>query len=221
MSALAYSFSPRHISEIELLRSISRVTWTAVQEESALAAVAAATLQVPGLTGFRFEPLENLLHLPIYETSKPRLAVPSVSAVATVKANGQTYGKVRIFFDPQWHQALESPVRLAKFIGQQIGIFLHRLDLNREHEKHLSRLEAVERIIRRRKITHRAATVLSEQRNVSETEAIALMVQYARRNQKNLLQIAESLIFGYDCIAFTRPSLRRLAAHETTTTNAL
>jgi hypothetical protein len=226
MSALAqqnplFSVSVRRISEIELLRAISNITWNADCEEQGLASIAAAVLRVPGLNGFRFEPFETFLHLPIYETSRPLSKSPSASAVSSASANGQTWGQIRIFFDPHASPALESPVRLAKFIGQQIGILLHRIALHRERAKHLSRLETLDRVIRRRKLIHRAAGILAEQRDAPEAEAISIMVRHARRNRRNLLQIAESLIFGYDTAAFNRPSLRRLGAHELTSSQTI
>ena len=192
----------RRLTELDLLRAVSNITWTADHEESALAAIAAAVLNLPGLTGFRFEPqveaARNLLHLPIYEASKPRSSGPSASAVSAACANGQTYGQLRIFFDPNSSLKLESPVRLAKFIGQQIGLLLHRIALRREHQRHSAHLAAIERAIRRRKAIRRAAVILATQRNVSEAEATSFMVSYARRNHRTLFEISEALVFGYD-----------------------
>lgn len=221
MSALAqqsrfYSFTPRRISEAELLRVIGHITWTASDEEPALAAVAAAVVQMQGLVAFRFEPFEDLPHLPIYELSTPQSSNTNASALAQVTANGRTYGQIRIFFDPHSLQLLESPVRLTRFIGQQTGILLHRLELQRERKAHISRLETIDRVIRRRKTIHRAAVVLAQQRRISESEGISLMVRYGRQNRQSLLQIAESLIFGFNSAAFRRPYLRRLSAQEPT-----
>ena len=210
MSALAqypvlYSFSTRRISEVELLRTISHIVWSSAAEQPAVDAITAATLQVPGLSALQLEELDGV---------KPPSAA---SAVALITANSQTYGQVRLFFDPHMLQTLESPVRLARFIGQQLGILFHRLDLERERQKLNAAIEAVDRLTKRRKLIHRATGVLAEQRNVSEKEAVTLMVQYARKTRTNLFRIAESLIFGYDCAAFTRPSLRRVPAGQVTT----
>jgi hypothetical protein len=73
-----------------------------------------------------------------------------------------------------------------------MGILLHRLSL------------------------HRVARILAEQRSVCAAKADCLRVCYARRNRRRLRAIAESLIFGYDSPAFTRPPLCRLAPTELT-----
>jgi ANTAR domain len=210
MSALAqqnklFSVSPRRLSEPELLRAISKITWNAGSKDEGVSAVATALLRVTGLTGFRFESTDDQVY--------PRAAASAVSAVS---ANGHTWGQIRIFFDPHATPAVESPVRLAKFVGQQIGILLHRLSLQRERDERLGRLAALDRIMRRRKVIHRAVGILAEQRSVSSAEATSLMAAYARRNRRPLLSIAESLIFGFDSLAFTRPSLRRLTSTELT-----
>jgi ANTAR domain-containing protein len=221
MSALAqqhniFSYSQRHLSEVELLRTISNITWNADHEEEALASIATAILRVPSLSAFRFEPFAGIPHLPIVETSRPRETRLSASAISNAAANGHSFGQVRIFFEAHSQNPAESPVRLAKFLGQQLGLLLHRLAMSRERQRHVANLDALARTTRRRKIIHRAAVVLAEQRSVSESQAISLMVNYARHNRQNLLNIAESLIFGYDSTAFTRPSLRRLTPTEST-----
>jgi hypothetical protein len=214
--------SQRPLSEVELLRSVSSQTWNATDEEDAFVAIATAILRAPGISGFRFEPSPHLPHLPIHETSKPGGQKSWAWAVSPANANGQSWGHVRIFFDPNLAQKLESPVRLAKFVGQQIGILLHRLSLQREIVRQTAHLEALNRITRRRKIISRAAAVLAGEREVSEREAISLMVSYARENRQNLLTIAESLIFGYKNAAFMRPSLRYAGflAHQQDRSNA-
>lgn len=208
MSALAqqnnfFIHSQRRISELDLLRVVSTITWTSAHEESALTSIAAAALRLPGLIGLRFEPLEHLFHLPIYESTQPHSTSPRAFALATVSANGRSYGQLRIFFDPHSSLTLESPVRLAKFIGQQLGLLLHRIALNREYQRHSAILQSIDCILRRRKVIHRAAVILAEQRNTPKAEAISFMVGYARRNRRSLLEISEALIFGYDSSRFS------------------
>jgi hypothetical protein len=206
MSAVAkqnalYTLTRSRISELDLLRAISQITWTAEQEEAALPAVAGVALRLPGVTGLRFEPDgagSPHLRVPLYEIAKQRSGLPVAFASSPVSASGQSYGQLRLFIDPHASLPLESPVRLAKFLGQQIGLLLHRLTVRREHQRLTGHLKTIERAIRRRKAIHRAAVILAEQRNISESEAVSFMVRYARRNRRNLLDVSEALIFGFD-----------------------
>jgi AmiR/NasT family two-component response regulator len=104
-------------------------------------------------------------------------------------------------------------VRLAKFIGQQIGLLLHRIDLTRENQRHLTHLQTIERTIRRRKAIRHAAVIMARQRNISEREALSFMVAYARRNRRNLLEISEALIFGYHSVRFSSSPLKVSPLH--------
>jgi hypothetical protein len=221
MSALAlqiesFSLAPRSVPEVELLRAISHISWNAVSEEDALKSIAAAILRAPDLTGFRVEPAEEAGYLPLYEATKQQPKGGIAWALAPISANGKNWGRLRVFFLPQTPSSAESPVRLAKFVGQQIAILLDRLHLERQNRRELARVQALERGIRRRKAIHRASAILSGQRNVSLAEATSILVRYARRRRIRLLPIAESLILGFDALDFTRPALRRLDAAETT-----
>ncbi len=219
MSAVAqaqvFSLYSRQISETELVRTIGHIAWTAKQEEAALTQIGAAILRVPGLVGFCFEPSGEIPYLPIYEVMKPS-SLTRASAIGAVVANEAKFGQVRVFFDPHVRPEVESPVRAAKFVGQQLGLLFHRLYLVRERERSAARLEALERGTRRRKIIHRAAGILSQQRDVSVRDALSLIVQYARRNRRTLVDISEALIYGWDSGTFVRPQLRRLASSEFT-----
>ena len=221
MSALplqieSFSFDPRPVSEVELLRVIGRITWNATSEEGALKSIAAAILRAPDFNGIRVEPAEEASHLPLYEATRRQQEGEVAWALAPIAANGKHWGQLRIFFPTQTSPSAESPVRLAKFVGQQVAILLDRLHVERQNRLELARLQALEHGIRRRKAIHRAAAILAEQRKVSLLEATRILVQYARGKRKRLLPLAESLIFGFEALAFTRPKLRRLHAGETT-----
>jgi hypothetical protein len=222
MSALALQFqsftlAPRPFSEVELLRAISHTVWNAKSEEDALKTIAAAILRVQDLTGFRVEPTDGAPHLPLYEATIPQPNGQNAWALAPISAYGKRWGQVRIFFLPQARASSESPVRLAKFVGQQLAILLDRLEVERQNYRERARLYAFESGNRRRKAIHRAAAILAQQRGVSTLEATRILVQYARAKRKRLLPVAESLIFGFDALASGRPTLRRLAAIEPTT----
>ena len=83
MSAFARP-SRLFLSELDLLRAVSRITWTAESAEEGLASLEAIVLRHPGVTGLRYEPAGG----------EAGLGQSSVSAVAAVAANGQTYGQI-------------------------------------------------------------------------------------------------------------------------------
>jgi hypothetical protein len=123
---------------------------------------------------------------------------------------GYIWGELRVFFDPNFALPVESPVRLARFMGQQIALLLHRIALNWEREILLSKVERTNQMIRRRKLIYGAVKVLARQRSITERHALSEIVRYARRNRRSLLKIAESLILGYDIGTSTRPFVRRI-----------
>jgi hypothetical protein len=180
-----------------------------------------ALLRLPGFLGLRFEPVEGVANLSVFETCRLRLAVPGASARSPVSANGYFWGEIRIFFDPKTALPVESPVRLARFMGQQIAILLHRIALHGERKILLARVEQTRQVIRRRKLIYGASKILAQQRNISERDAISEIVRYARRNRRTLLDVSEALIFGHDIGASTRPVFRRSAKYELATKRTL
>jgi hypothetical protein len=216
-SRVPFTRSQRPITEVQLLRIISNITWSGQGEEASFASISDALLRLSGFVGFRFEPAENGAGLSAFETDRPRLAVPGASARSPVSANGRVWGEIRLFFDPNASLPVESPIRLARFMGQQIALLLHRIALNNERKILLSKLEKTRQAILHRKLIHGAAKVLAQQRKISERDAISEIIRYARRNRRSLLNVSESLILGYDMRIVTRPFFRRLARHEPTT----
>lgn len=206
--------SHRSLTEVELLRTISKITWSGVCDQSAFLAISGALLRLPGFTGFRFEPSQELSHLQIFETAVPRLAVPGGHARAAVRAGGLHWGEIRLFFDPNCPLGVESPLRLAKFLGQQIAMLLERLGLELERQFYLARLHQIGCVVRRRKLIWRAAKSLSNQNKITEKQAITEMVMYARSNRRRVLDVAESVILGCNTGSFTRPDGRRLSRRE-------
>ena len=211
-----YVPSVRAISELELLRGIGSLTWSGSEIKRSLESLASLLLRFEGITAFRFEPQESHHHLPLFERSVDAGTYATANAVAAVAANSFHFGQARIFFHPDLTQTTESPLRLVRFVGQQLAILLHRIELQHEKNRQLASQFAMNRLLRRRKLLHRAAAIFAEQREVSDKEALSLLVQYARRNRRKLLDIAEALLVGHDSTALARPVIRRLTAGETT-----
>jgi hypothetical protein len=145
---------------------------------------------------------------------KAASAVSEAFARSPVSANGQTWGEIRIFLDPYFSSHVESPIRLAKFVGQQIGLLLQRLALLSERRLLNARLDKLNQIVRRRKLVYAAASVLARQRNISSAEAISDLVKYARSSGRKLLAVSESLIIGYGLSKPTRSNFQRLSRHQ-------
>ncbi len=218
---ISFARSQRPTTEIEFVRFISKITWNGQDEQVCFNSISDALLRLPGFLGFRFEPSESVANLAGFETSGPRLAVPGACAHSPVAANGYVWGGIRVSFDPNAALPVESPVRLARFLGQQVALLLHRIALKSEQRILLLKLEKTRQAIRHRKLIYGAAKVLAQQRGLSERDAISEIIRYARRNRRTLLNVAESLILGYDIGIATRPFSRRLAAHEPTAKSAL
>ena len=199
MSALVQQNSPfrlqyRHFTESDLLLSVSRIATNALNETTAIEEIASAALRLSGITGIDFQLLTGHQYSVFLNPAKTNPA--KASAVSKVTAHGREYGQFRIYFDPHSSLPLESPVRLAKFIGQQLGLSLQRMDLQLERRKHFVRLNAFDRRIRRGKAVRRAAAVLAGQHGISHTEAVARIVDYAVKHRRPLLVIAELLIIA-------------------------
>jgi len=217
---IPFALKPRLLSEIELLRLISQITWSGYDEALSLDSLATVLVRLPGLNGFRFEPVAGMPHLRAYESPNLRLAISNASSRSSVSASGINWGQMRLFFDPQ-ALSPDTAARLGRFLGQQIGLLFHRIQLQRKRRELLSTLEGLHRILPRRKLILGAAEVFAKQHNISQTEAISQMVEYARRNHRSLLAISEALILGFDAAVVTRPFFRRLAVHEPTTSRQI
>jgi hypothetical protein len=201
--------SARALRELELMRLIGHIAWNSTSGDQAFDSIALAIARLPGFVGFRFEPLKAVPQLAAYEKMKPHRNASDSFARAAVTANGREWGQIRLFFDPNAPPTVESPLRLARFIGQQVGLMLNRVAVHRDHEKLVARLEQIRNITKRRKMIHSAAGMLARRRNISGAEAIRFMAGYARRNRRRLLDISESLILGCNTAMITRPLLRR------------
>ena len=191
-------------SEAEALFAIGRIACSEQNLESAFEGIAAAVLRMYGMHGLQLD-LNGMpeLHKGTF------LAGTTASAVEAVRANGLTWGAIRIHFDPARTQ-VQAPVRFARFVGQQIASLLDRLSLRSELETQRRRLAHLERRLATRKAVHRARGQLAQVRTVSNLEALQLMKRHARRSGRTLLQVAEALMVGFDTPNFERPLLRRV-----------
>lgn len=220
MSALASVRVPtfsssRAVSEAELIRCIGRVTWSSKTLERAFDSLAGYFAKLPGHNGFEFRPHDVISHLR-YSSLNLRLVDLSSTVTAQVAASGLLWGEVSVFFDGRSLALIEDPARFVQFLGEQLGLLLHRLSLEEERGRSHSQLAHLQQVIRRRKLIYGAASLLARQTNTSQDEALRQMIRFGRQHRRRLLAIAESLILGNSIHATTRPFFRRLGSSELT-----
>jgi hypothetical protein len=192
-------------SEAEALRAIGRSACSAENLECGFEAISAAVLHIDGMRGVHLE----LSGTQAMEKGAFPVSGSTAYAVETVRANGLTWGTLRIHFDPT-RTKVQTPLRFTRFVGQQIALLLDRLSLLNEIETHRRRLARLERSLATRKAVHRARGQLAQARGVSDLEALLIMKRHARRSGRTLLQLAETLILGFETPCLQLPVLRRL-----------
>jgi ANTAR domain-containing protein len=207
MSALplpqSFDRARRHLSEPEAIRTVGRLAVTAVDAYSGLEAIAEAVLRVKGMRKLHITPELPLSAEESFEWSASEGLAPCGSAMASLTANGQTWGRLRIFFEPRVH-SVESPLRFARLLAQQSALMLNRLDLLRLRATYLASIERVQERVEMRKTVHRAKGILARSRAISEEEALLSLFRYARETRRPLSQVAEAVILGHK--SFPRPS---------------
>lgn len=188
---------PSSLSDV--LREIGRIAWSASTVEIAFHEIAAAVRLLGGMLQFGSE----------------TDAMPG-SVIEPVCTNGVTWGTLRIHFDPALTR-LETSSGCVRFIAQQIALLLHRLSLLDEMDALNRRLSVLRRRLDTRKAVHRARGIVAKARGISDSEALRIMKRQARSSRRSLLQLAQSLIGGFETPAFEPPVLRRLHPGQVTT----
>jgi hypothetical protein len=204
----------RPFSELEATREISRWASNAVRIDIGLDALAAAVLRVPGIHRIRIEQAPELTGLTQLDWRLHGIADPLGRAVTDISIAGRTWGQVRLFFELHNHR-VESPLRFARFIAQQIAFMLERLALAHQRDLLAAQLESLRRRLKTRKAVHRATGILTRTRGISELEAMALLRTHARQSRRSLGFIAEGVIINHADTPLNRPVLRRHRRHIT------
>jgi ANTAR domain len=176
---------------------ISRLTSSERDVTAAIESVAAIALRVSGVKGMQIQyidPADGTSAEPFVWGALPKDAVVG-SAVADICAGGQSWGELRLYFE-LLPSTLESPLRFAKFLAQQIGLQLSRWSLTVRADALKEQIEQIRKIIERRKAIQRARALVANAKRIDDSEALRLMRQYSRESGRSLHQIAEALIFG-------------------------
>jgi hypothetical protein len=215
MSALLQpklSQSAHHpLAEAAALRVASRLVSAAEALDSGLEDLAESALRIPGLHKIQitpsvvFPPLETLEW---YASTSPVLCG---SAVAFIEANGRSWGRLHLYFEPRI-QTVESPLRFARFLGQQTALLLNRFALEDQYDAQLATLDRLKTRLNTRIAVHRATGILAELRGVTDKEALAILFQYARQTRRTLLSLADAIILGDT--SFRKPFFRPVQRNE-------
>jgi hypothetical protein len=201
MSAIAainrqHAVPSRRLSELEVIRDISRIASSKNDITSVIESIARFALAVNGVVRVHIEYGNALGASPgSFVWGSRSDDGPIGSAVAELSAGGLIWGELRLHFHSHT-SALESPLRFAKFLGQQIGLQLDRWSLQSRAGELKAQIERLQKIVDKRKALHRARAILANTRQISEPEALQFMRQLSESSGRSLHDVAEALIFG-------------------------
>ena len=204
-------------SELDGMLETGRRAAAAVVIPEGLEAVAAAVCAVEGIRAIRIEPASETTlqkNKQLEWRGEPGNG-PAGWAVAEIRAGGRQWGEVRLGFDVHVDR-VQSPLRFAKFIAQQIAVMLYRLEVAEENRVLARRIVNLDQRLKTRKYVERAKSILARTRGISEASARGLLVQYSRRSGKSLYEVSESVVLTGEDAWHTQPALRRLGVSELT-----
>ncbi len=200
MSALA-QYSDLHIelsrlSEVEVLREVSKVTAQATAPDKALNMISAIVLRLNGVHALRVEngaAMDDLAVRRLAWRNGPSSG-PQGSVVAEIAAGGKRWATLRLQYDSE-QLRIADPAAFARFLGQQAGILLERLELERERNLLETKVTRIQDRLATRKIFQRAKSVVAHQRGISEAHAARLLVRYSRQSGQRIKVIADAITF--------------------------
>ena len=187
--------------ELDATRAISREAAHAPLAAAGLAGIAQTILKIPGARSVQFRvadsPVSGELGLrDLCITTHKIHSGTRASAIASIVSDGVVWGELRIEFDIPAFE-VETPVRFVTYVAQQIAGMLQRIYLR---EKQWALEQAVSRFRRSlatRKTVHRAAGILARAYQLSERDAIAMLLQQSRDSSRPVDGIAQQIIASH------------------------
>ena len=199
MSALA---QPRRIissalplGELEVTHQISRAASHAADTQEALDEIASLALRVEGIRSVHVEHRDELRRLAAgpFRWGLPASGVNEGCATADVASGGSHWGTVRIGFHLRVIH-LESPLRFARFVGEQMAGVIERLGREKERATLTETVEELRSVLASRKAIDRAQGILAGRQKITHTEAGAVLRKYSSETGKDLRRVAEAVI---------------------------
>jgi ANTAR domain len=185
----------RPLDELSTTHKISRNTAFATEIPRGLESLAGLVLSLRGIRAVELDPVPELQEYagaPFIWTA-PGKSVVNGNAVAEIAAARIRWGQLRIRFNVHAIE-LESPVRFARFVAQQIAGMLNRLALQSQSKMLRQRLARLTHRLQTRKVVQRASGILARMHGIPQSEAIRLLIRHSRERASSLYSIAEGII---------------------------
>ena len=116
--------------------------------------------------------------------------VPKRTSVGTA-----SHGPVKITFDLEV-AVLDSPLRFARFVAQQVLHLASIEDLKAQRRKLRDKIQLLSGILGRRKAIHRARAIIRGREGLTEAAALERLREYSRERGKKLHEIAEAIVIS-------------------------
>jgi hypothetical protein len=161
--------------------------------------LSALILALPGVQAFEIDPREPLRRLaegPFLWSVGPARKKAAGSVSAPIASADAKWGELRIRFDLTKFE-VESPVRFARFVAQQLSLVLARADAERRNHALRKQIDSLAADLDTRKFVQRAAGILGRQRGLPEARATAMLHHHAIQTGRDLRQVAEAVITAY------------------------
>jgi hypothetical protein len=184
------------ITELDATRQISQAGSATTELREGVETLVGIALQTLGIVRIELIPSEPLISQIPSPLSFGLAAStePSGVAFADVAADGKRWGELRVFFELR-PLRIENPLRFAKYLGQQLGAFLVRMELVLQRDALKRKAARFRTLVAKRKAIHRAKALLRHAHNISENEALVLMRRYVEQTGRTMHQIAEAIVF--------------------------
>ena len=223
MSALLQSpnlfRSLRRISEQEAIATMGRLALSAPDAAGGLESLASVALRLSGLHGVEMT-IDTGHHQPqVFEWHDSKAPAPRGAATGLIVAQARDWGRLRILFEPRI-KSVECPLRLARVLAQQAALMLNRLELEARKQAAHAAVRRLQERIDTRKAVSRAAGILARLNQLSDEQALLLLMYQARRSKRALLAVARTIILGEETGHLQPIKLRRLAPQEFTASSA-
>jgi len=185
------------LGELEVTHRISRTASQAADMQEALDEIASLALRVEGIRSVNIEHRDELRQLAggPFRWGLPSGGVNEGCATADVASGGSHWGTLRIGFHLRVIH-LESPLRFARFVGEQMAGVIDRLAREKERATLTETVEQLRNVLASRKAIDRAQGILAGRQKISHAEAGVALRKYSSESGNDLRRVAEAVILS-------------------------